>query len=160
MSLSTFFVDQFDQLKQFMVSPDQVVRSVRIDAEMTLHDADLTRFGQWWKRASRAGHAFAEGAFLHGRSPERFRVKEARRGLIWGAGIPLAVLLAASGVTPWALLALALYPAQVLRLRLFGGQPWEEAFFLTLAKFAEAQGAARFHYRRLTGRSRTLIEYK
>lgn len=34
MSLNKFFVDQFDQLKEFMVSPDQVVRSVRIDPEM------------------------------------------------------------------------------------------------------------------------------
>lgn len=38
----------------------------RIEAEMTLHDAAMTRFGQWWKRTVRAGHAFAEGAALHG----------------------------------------------------------------------------------------------
>ena len=38
----------------------------RIDAEMTLHDANLLRFGQWWRRMVRAGHAFAEGAALHG----------------------------------------------------------------------------------------------
>lgn len=132
----------------------------RIDAEMTLHDADLTEFGQWWKRATRAGHAFAEGAFLHGKSPERFRVKEARRGLIWGAWIPALTVLAALFVTPWALLALLIYPLQVLRLRFQHGQPWEEAVFLTLAKFAEAKGAFRFHHRRLTGRHKTLIEYK
>lgn len=132
----------------------------RIDAEMTLHDADLTRFGQWWTRATRAGHAFAEGAFLHGASPERFRVTEARRGLIWGAAIPVFVILAALLLSPWALLLLLVYPLQVLRLRFQQGQPWEEAVFLTLAKFAEAKGAFRFHHRRLTGRNRTLIEYK
>lgn len=38
----------------------------RIDAEMTLHDAAMTRFSQWWKRSVRAGHAFAEGATRHG----------------------------------------------------------------------------------------------
>ena len=38
----------------------------RIAAEMTLHDAALLRFGQWWRRSVRAGHAFAEGAALHG----------------------------------------------------------------------------------------------
>ena len=27
----------------------------RVDAEMTLHDAAMTRFGQWWKRNVRAG---------------------------------------------------------------------------------------------------------
>ena len=42
----------------------------RIDAEMTLHDAALTRFGQWWRRMVRSGHAFAEGAALHGGAAE------------------------------------------------------------------------------------------
>lgn len=132
----------------------------RIDAEMTLHDADMTAFGQWWKRAVRAGHAFAEGAFLHGKSPERFRVTEARRGLIWGAGIPLVTLLAALLITPWALLTLLVYPLQVLRLRFRQGQSWDAAVFLMLAKFAEARGAFTFHHRRLKGRRKTLIEYK
>ena len=31
----------------------------RIDAEMTLHDAALLRFGQWWRRTRRAGHALS-----------------------------------------------------------------------------------------------------
>ncbi len=34
----------------------------RLDAEMTLHDAAMTRFSQWWRRSLRAGHAYAEGA--------------------------------------------------------------------------------------------------
>ena len=38
----------------------------RLDEEMTLHDAAMTRFSQWWIRTRRAGHAFAEGAWLHG----------------------------------------------------------------------------------------------
>lgn len=32
----------------------------RIAADMTLHDAAMTRFGQWWKRNRRSGHAIAE----------------------------------------------------------------------------------------------------
>src|SRR5205814_6463645 len=42
----------------------------RIDAEMTLHDAAMTRFSLWWKRMIRGGHAYAQGAALHGRPPE------------------------------------------------------------------------------------------
>lgn len=34
MPLNTFFTDQFDRLTDFMVAPDEVVRSVRIDGEM------------------------------------------------------------------------------------------------------------------------------
>ncbi|MGC5198866.1 glycosyltransferase family 2 protein, partial [Aphanothece microscopica RSMan92] len=48
----------------------------RIPAEMTLHDAAILRPGQWWRRTRRAGHAFAEGAHLHGAGPERHWVAE------------------------------------------------------------------------------------
>ena len=32
----------------------------RLDAEMTLHDAAMTQFRQWWKRILRSGYAFAQ----------------------------------------------------------------------------------------------------
>ena len=66
----------------------------RLDAEMTLHDAAMTRFSQWWKRTLRGGYAFAEGSLLHGAPPERHWVAESRRAWIWGLGIPLLALLA------------------------------------------------------------------
>jgi hypothetical protein len=65
-----------------------------LDAEMTLHDAAMTRFGQYWKRAQRAGHAYAEGAAMHGAPPERHGVAGRNRALIWGAGLPVAILVA------------------------------------------------------------------
>src|SRR3990167_5804095 len=34
----------------------------RLGEEMTLHDAAMTHFSQWWQRTLRGGHAFAEGA--------------------------------------------------------------------------------------------------
>ncbi|WP_225027982.1 glycosyltransferase family 2 protein, partial [Xinfangfangia pollutisoli] len=64
----------------------------RIDAEMTLHDAAMTRISQWARRTVRAGHAFAEGAALHGAPPERHWVAETRRALLWGAVLPLVAL--------------------------------------------------------------------
>ena len=42
----------------------------RLAEEMTLHDATMTRFGQWWRRTLRGGYAFAEGASLHGAAPD------------------------------------------------------------------------------------------
>jgi len=134
----------------------------RIDREMTLHDAAMTRFAQWWSRSRRAGHAFAEGAALHGGPPERHWVGETRRALIWGAGLPLAALLGAL-VTPWALLLLLAWPAQVVRLALRAGggrAAWERAFFLTLGKIPEAAGALEYLGRRLARRPAGLIEYK
>ena len=48
----------------------------RLDQEMTLHDAAITRFSQWWRRSVRSGYAFALGAELHGAPPERHWVWE------------------------------------------------------------------------------------
>ena len=64
----------------------------RIDFEMTLHDASMTRFNQWWKRNVRAGHAYAEGFDRHGQPPELFRAKEVKSNRLWGTlwFIPLA----------------------------------------------------------------------
>src|SRR5438477_4772598 len=56
----------------------------RINAEMTLHDAAMARFSQWWKRTVRSGHAFAEGFALHGAPPERHNTKQVRSIWIWG----------------------------------------------------------------------------
>lgn len=135
----------------------------RLDAEMTLHDAAMTRFSQFWKRAKRAGHAWAEGAALHGAAPERHGVAPTRRALIWGGVLPLLVLALALLVSPWALILALVYPLQIARLarRDGGGRfAWERAVLLTLGKFPEAQGALEYYWRRLLGRKSTLIEYK
>ncbi len=129
----------------------------RLDAEMALHDAAMTRFGQWWKRMRRSGHAFAEGAALHGRPPERHFVTETRRALIWGLALPLAALIGAA-FNPLALLVLLAYPLQVLRLAPRVGAV--RAAFLTLGKIPEAIGVAEYWLRRRLGRRSRLIEYK
>jgi GT2 family glycosyltransferase len=135
----------------------------RIESEMTLHDAAMSRLGQFWARARRAGHAWAEGAALHGAPPERHCVSDVRRALTWGAGLPLIILLLAVLLSPWALALFAVYPLQVLRIaRREGGTrgAWERAWLLTLGKFAEAAGVIEYHLRRRLGRPRGLIEYK
>jgi GT2 family glycosyltransferase len=129
----------------------------RIDAEMTLHDAAMTRFSQWWRRSRRAGHAFAEGAALHGAGPERHWRAETRRALLWGALLPL-VILCAGAVHPAGFVLALIYPLQVLRLARREGLAW--AFWMTVAKFAEAQGAIGYWFDRWRGRRRGLIEYK
>lgn len=134
----------------------------RLDAEMTWHDAAMTRFGQWWRRTVRAGHAYAEGAALHGAPPERHWVRETRRALIWGAVLPLVVGLAVLW-NPWlGLFLAAAYPAQVIRLAMrdSGAGRWERAAFTVLGKVAEAQGALGYCLARWTGRRRRIIEYK
>lgn len=131
----------------------------RLDAEMTRHDAAIHRFGQWWKRARRAGHAYAEGAALHGRPPERHNVAQTRRALLWGLGVPTAAILGAILIHPVLLAILLVWPVQMLRLwRRDGDAP--RAVFLTLGKLPEALGVVEYHLKRWTGRSSRLIEYK
>jgi GT2 family glycosyltransferase len=130
----------------------------RIDAEMTLHDAAMTRFSQWWRRTVRAGHAFAEGAHLHGARPERHWVREVRRAWVWGAVIPAMVIGAGLSQPVAGVLLAGVYPLQVARLSRRMG--WRVAGLTVLGKFAEMWGAAQFTLGRLRGRGRGLIEYK
>jgi GT2 family glycosyltransferase len=134
----------------------------RLDAEMTLHDAAMTRFGQWWKRARRGGHAAAEGMAMHGQPPERHGVFQVRRALIWGLALP-GLALVGGLITPWALMLLLAWPAQVIRLGFRDGaarSAWEHALFLTLGKVPEALGVLEYWTRKRTRRPAGLIEYK
>lgn len=132
----------------------------RIDAEMTWHDAAMTRFSQWWKRSRRAGHAYAEGAAKHGAPPERHNVPQRNRALIWGLGVPVLAVIGALAISPWMLVILLLWPLQILRLARRSGDK-TQAFFLTVGKLPEALGVLDYHWRRITGRGQgKLIEYK
>lgn len=136
----------------------------RLAAEMTLHDAAMTRFSQWWKRSMRAGYTFAEGAHMHGRPPERHRVVESRRTWLWGLAIPLVALLGALALSPWLLGLLLLYPMQMLRVYAASAGSTRgrvaRAVFMVLGKFAEAAGQLKFLRLRLSGQTARLIEYK
>lgn len=136
----------------------------QLDAPMTMHDADMHRFGQWWRRSVRTGYAYAEGAAMNGAPPERHWVRETASALLWGALLPLAALLALAS-QPLLVAAIgALYGLQFVRMAL--RSPLDRrtaalrAAFLLVGKFAEASGAIRYALTRLRGLQGRLIEYK
>ena len=135
----------------------------RLDAEMTLHDAAIARFSQWWKRTVRSGYAYAEIAQLHRNANLRIYAPEARRSVIWGGFLPLVICLGAI-IHPAMALGILIYPFQICRIALRShydrSTAWSYAFFIVIAKFAEFQGLMKFYLRRLSGQSATLIEYK
>ena len=136
----------------------------RLDQEMALHDAAMTRFGQWWKRTLRGGYAYAQGAQLHGAAPERFCVRESRSAWFWGLGLPMAVLGLSAWLGGWAFVLLLLYPLQIVRLAVRGGysarQNWWHAAFIVIGKFPGMLGQAKFMLDRILGNRSRLIEYK
>ena len=136
----------------------------RLGEEMGLHDAAMTRFGQWWQRSKRAGYAFAEGAALHGAPPERHWVRESRSAWFWGLGVPAGIFGLALWWGAWAFVLLLIYPLQIVRLAVRGGRSarenWWHAAFLVLGKFPEMLGQLKFLFHNWSGRKSRLIEYK
>ncbi|HEX6708113.1 MAG TPA: glycosyltransferase [Albitalea sp.] len=136
----------------------------RLPIDMAWHDAAMTRFSQWWRRTERSGFAFAEGAHLHGKPPERHWVHQSRSAWGWGLALPAVILLLLSLFGPKALLLLLAYPAQMLRLFLREPGPAKtraaRAFFMVVGKFPEALGQLRFMLRRWRRAPVRLIEYK
>jgi GT2 family glycosyltransferase len=136
----------------------------RIDADMTLHDANIHHFSQWWKRTMRGGYAFAEGKSLHGSAPELHWVTESRRAWLWGGVIPLLIFVTLLFEPVLSMLMLLVYPLQLLRLTFKSKLPLElalkQAFFLIIGKFAEQIGQLKFILQRYRKKQGSLIEYK
>ena len=146
----------------------------RIDGEMTLHDANILHFSTWWKRARRAGHAYAEHVWRHRGNADPSWGRQMRSMLFWAIALPL-VLIAGLVMTltrhrMGLLLGLgvaALYAAQYARLVRRGirsGAPGAyamgDAALMLAAKFAHLGGTWTFLVNLLKGRRPRLIEYK
>jgi GT2 family glycosyltransferase len=139
-------------------------RLERLPHTMALHDAAMTRFSEWWQRAVRAGHAFAQLGALHG----DYFAAERRRALVWGAVLPGLALVGLFVFWPATLLILALYGAQFFKtyrgLRQSRGLDPRDAgitaSFLSIVKVPNFLGMLTYWRRRRRGDAMTLIEYK
>ena len=138
----------------------------RIHAEMTLHDAQITKFSQWCARTLRSGHAYAEGSWLHGKSFEQHWVKESRSIWFWGLILPLLALSTTWLTRGWSILLLGAYFLLIYRIykrkqqqNLNSQDASLYALFCVLGKFAQVQGQIKFHLSRLLKKPSNLIEY-
>lgn len=162
---------------------------LRVDAEMTLHDSAMLRFGQWWRRAVRSGYGAMDVATRFGRHGLFVKqVKSARRWTLgWltaVATLPLTwalVVWLALGIAGrqhngrWAvaaaLLAIVLLVLLVvlqaarlaLKVRRRVGD-WRTAAayggLTMIGKWANLLGQYRYLHDRAGGRNTRLIEYK
>jgi GT2 family glycosyltransferase len=140
---------------------------LQVDAQMATHDAAMTRFSAWWRRARRTGHAYAQGAALHGRSADRHFVRDCCRVLLWGLAIPLAALLPAFSTHGLSLLLLLAYPLQAARIfyncrkkGLSASDATLYAVFALLSKFPALLGLIEYCWKCSRGYAFTIIEYK
>ena len=134
----------------------------RIDAPMTIHDARIHRFGQWWTRSVRGGYGYAEVWSTTGQLPRRVFDAQLRRAFFWALGLPLVVMVVALIVRePLLLLALpAVYGAQILRIavrRDLSLRSVQSAAMILLAKLPESIGALSYF---LGQQSNRLADYK
>jgi GT2 family glycosyltransferase len=146
----------------------------RIDAEMTLHDAAMTRASQWWRRNVRGGHAYAQGFAMHGAPPENCYRRELRSIGFWArapliaTGVMVGLLLAVRPMWVWVgflpMLGYAALAGKAGFWRFRRGDRAEDAALyavaVTLAKFPQAFGVQKFRRAQKRGLRNTIIEYK
>jgi glycosyltransferase involved in cell wall biosynthesis len=140
---------------------------LRLNVEMTLHDAQIMHFKQWWRRSIRAGYAHTEGAWLHGSKSERHWVKESQSILFWGLLIPVLILGMGWFTHGLSLLLLIGYP--LLGVRVFVKARSQNissenatlyALACVLSKFAQVLGLLDFLKSLVIKTKGVLIEYK
>lgn len=131
----------------------------RLDAPMTIHDAAMLRFGQWWNRARRSGFGYAQVWQATRRRPEPLYSRELSRAVLWAGVVPVVALAMAVLVDGRLILvAPLLWVLQVLRYGQRVGL--QKAALFLVGKFAELAGALGFLRRTLGAAPIHAITYK
>ena len=145
-----------------------------LDADMTLHDAAITRVSQWWSRTRRSGHAYGEMAYLHPDARDPNWPRTVNLIVLWGGVMPLALLISvllALIADPrwWIVTVLALLPwpirmAQLAQRQRRRGLSMKVArasgISLMAGKIPQFLGLIAYHWNRIRGRESQLIEHK
>ena len=138
----------------------------RVETQMGVNHSRKRDLRDWWREAKRNGYEYAHGVFLHGAAPERFRVLEQARAIIWGGAFPMFVVLAAFisaisvrffspltspyGVFFWILcFGFLVYFAKIFLIALRHGpgqkSSWAYGALVTVGHFGEFLGVAKYH---------------
>jgi glycosyltransferase involved in cell wall biosynthesis len=144
---------------------------VHIDTPMTLHDLNMTRFSQYWRRAMRAGYAYAEVSSRFRESADPMWLRESRRnvrsGCFWIAWLVVSLILLAFGsvwILPWFALLIALPARSAWKAR--SRAPGQKSLLLLYGLHSHLQqipilvGQLRYFRDRNSGKRGTQIQYK
>jgi cellulose synthase/poly-beta-1,6-N-acetylglucosamine synthase-like glycosyltransferase len=144
---------------------------LHLDLAMTGHDLAMTRWSQYWKRAQRAGHAYAQMAQRSQATDLPLWTEEARRnllhsGMVIGSGLIAALLAVLAAWNPLMLLAFFWI---IMVSRTVWRQRWKSSDKTTLLLYGIHShlqqlpitwGQLSYGHQVKTGRQRGLIEYK
>lgn len=147
-------------------------RIVHIDKPMTKHDLAMTGWRQYWRRAKRAGYAYAQVSDKCRAAGRSFWEDECRRNFVragaWMVVLIATMLLAAWQATPaWLIVPVSLLT--ILGARSAWRARWRSVDPLALLLYGMhsqlqqlpiAVGQLAFRRDRRRGRGRGLIEYK
>lgn len=146
----------------------------RIDRPMAVHDAAIFRFGQWWKRCKRSGHAYLEHVVRHRSAAFPVWKRQVASIFFWGAAFPAIILACALASMPqWKQTTVVLafgafvYLVQIARMsrrKRAQGLPvgfcWRSSSLTVLTKFAEFSGMLSYLHRLATDGRPVPIDYK
>ena len=145
----------------------------RLDADMTVHDAAMTRSRQWWRRQIRTGYA---GYDVERRFQLGIFDRIIKSAYFWGLMLPVDVVVLAL-ITAWfaspawgagiLTVGVGVWLAQMLRIawrsNSSGARWWhrlEFGFFTMLGKTPIALGAVRQTLETARGKKARIVEYK
>ena len=145
---------------------------LHVDAPMTLHDLAILHFSQYWRRAVRAGHAYAEIADRYRNTPDRLWSIESRGNCLRGSFyifMGLAICAASIALRSWLPCLAGMLGLLGLAIRTALSSKWKGVSFGTLLLFGIhshlqqvpiLQGQLLYLWRRWRRHSTGLIEYK
>jgi glycosyltransferase involved in cell wall biosynthesis len=145
---------------------------LHIDAPMTGHDLALHHLSQYWRRAVRTGHAYAEISACYRDTPDPLWSRESRGNLRQGSLYVLTSVgtcVAAFLLRSWIPLVVLITGGAVLAFRTALSSRWKNVSWNTLLLFGIhshvqhvpiLQGQLLYFWGRWRGQRRPLIEYK
>ncbi len=143
---------------------EQGMKIWRIDAPMTVHDAAMLHFRQWWLRAVRSGFGYAQVWTTSRSTSDPLYGREVFRAVFWAFLVPLGSLIMGL-FNPILWLSLpVIYLVQICRMAFRSGPgqliSWQAAILMMAGKFGELTGIFRFAKRKLQKQQGGTIFYK
>jgi glycosyltransferase involved in cell wall biosynthesis len=145
---------------------------LHIDVPMTGHDMAILHWNQYWRRAVRTGHAYAEVAARYGHTSDPLWARESRGNLLRGSMyilIAAGACMASAVFSSWVPLIVLALGGMAMAVRTailwrWKAAPWHTLFLFGIHSHIQQvpilQGQLLYLWGRWRGQRHELIEYK